>query len=600
MSLCPRAAAQALQSPPGLSQPEHEPDALSFDEDKYRQHTLHSTNGFGPDQEPLLESQSSLRSTSKAACISHHLAWLIKVTLPRSSPSVATDSTFPSRKRWLPILLIANLTLTVGVFIATCLYFNTFTTLFLYLALLIVAFPILSLLLFAIRTTSRDYKLQLTELSPISTPLSEQSTFCSSGFRRPSSSVHANPARAPSARRYRSCRLVRIEPYARYAHYLFASIWFLAIVEWILFQPMLPSGNRSTADYVETFHKLAATPNTTAQHPMKVFIVSNLYNSEDILPTYAASLGNLIRHLGPENVFVSIYESHSEDQTKPLLAQLDRDLARMNVSRRILSDDRAVRKGKFTSSVQDRVDFLVKVRNIAMEPLTEADQATRQFGHVLWINDIVFTPQDALNLLRTNEGRYDQACAMDFIGNGFYDTWVTRDSEGDTLKRQWPYFKRVQDVEAMREGRPFEVNSCWNGITAFDAKWFYPLNDFTSSTSVSNRDDEDGSLHLPLKFRTSKMCLSSECQLISYDIHRALYPQRPSILVNPAVKIAYKHKHYFLYNSLVPSPLVRLWRIVWRDWISYRLFGWATEGKRWANECKLKQKYWANRPTSQL
>uniref|UniRef100_V5EX38 Glycosyltransferase family 69 protein n=1 Tax=Kalmanozyma brasiliensis (strain GHG001) TaxID=1365824 RepID=V5EX38_KALBG len=467
MQLCPRAAAQALHSPPELHQREYKDNVAYFDQD---------------DDVP---------------------------------------------QAWLPVLLIANLAITVTAFIAACVHYNTFSALFLYLALLIVAFPILSLSLLASNRDSDNY-------------------------------------------------------------YVMAVLWFLAIVEWVFFQPLRPQTNAPTGDEMMSWINASPTAGSAPAQPIRVFIVSNLYNSEEILPTYTSSLKSLINELGADNVFVSIYESHSTDNTKPMLVELDRDLAHMNVSRRVLTDDKAIRKGKH-SLVSDRVDFLANVRNTAMQPLADT---TEKYTHVLWINDVVFTPQDALNLLRTNNARYDQACAMDFIGNGFYDTWVTRDAEGDTLKRQWPYFKRVEDVQAMREGRPFEVNSCWNGISAFDAKWFYPANS-SSLPPAGEGADEDGPVILPLQFRASSTCLSSECQLISYDIHRAVYPARPTILINPAVKVAYNTKHYFMYNKLIPSPILRPWRIIWRDWFAYRLFGWVTEGMRWANECKAKQHYWA-------
>ncbi|SPO25049.1 uncharacterized protein UTRI_01563_B [Ustilago trichophora] len=609
MSLCPRAAAQALQSPPELQQSEYKHDAAYFDQADYPQYTLHPSNRFGPDQEPLLEAQPSPSySTAHSATpaksrLVRYLTWLLPASLPRSSSvDVSTSSASKSRKAWLPVLLITNLAITVVAFIAACIHFNTFTTLFLYLALLIVAFPILSLSLLLVNSTSYNYKLQLPDWSPTSTPLSEQSFSSFSGLFNRSSDNETPPlapARPPT-RRHRACRPARLESLARSAQYLFAVIWFLAIVEWLFFQPILPSSMGSTGDEMVSFIHSSSSVNPATEQPMKVFIASNLYNSEEILPDYTTSLKRLISYLGPENVFVSIYESHSTDQTKPMLAQLHQDLAQMNVSRRILSDDRDIRKGKYISSVHDRIDFLAKVRNIAMQPLVDSAYAADKFTHVLWVNDLIFTPQDALNLLRTNNAHYDQACAMDFIGNGFYDTWVVRDAQGETLKRQWPYFKREQDIEAMREGRPFEVNSCWNGITAFDAKWFYPSNASAASSSAGNRDDGDGLLQLPLQFRSSTTCLSSECQLISYDIHRALYPARPTILINPAVKVAYNHKHYFLFNSLIPSPILRTWRIVWRDWIGYRLLGWATEGRRWANECKPKQKFWAPAPSTEL
>jgi len=348
-----------------------------------------------------------------------------------------------------------------------------------------------------------------------------------------------------------------------------------------------------TEDYLASF-----AGSSSPHQPLKVFVASNLYNGQEILPTYTSSLKSLVQHLGTDNVFVSIYESHSTDRTKPMLAQFDADLAQLNVKRRILSDDRAVRMNK-SSPIHDRIEFLANVRNVAMQPLFDSTNASERFSHVLWINDVVFTPQNALDLLYTNNAQYDQVCAMDFIGNGFYDTWVTRDADGNTLKRQWPYFQRDQDVDALRENRPFQVNSCWNGITAFDAKWFYPSSPEPPTSETAPTDaSEDAIVQLPLKFRSSSDCLSSECQLVSYDIHRSLHPARPNILVNPSVKVAYTPRHFYLFNTLVPSPILRPWRIIWRDWIAYRLFGWVTEGRRWQNECAAKQKWWSHEPAT--
>ncbi|EST10220.2 Mannosyltransferase 1, CMT1 [Kalmanozyma brasiliensis GHG001] len=600
MQLCPRAAAQALHSPPELHQREYKDNVAYFDQDDdVPQYALHSSKRFGPDQEPLLESQlpstegaqASPSQSPAASCFPRFLARLVSTTLPRSRSAGHTNSasTRP-RRAWLPVLLIANLAITVTAFIAACVHYNTFSALFLYLALLIVAFPILSLSLLASNRDSDNYVLRLPDFSPSLGPHRDQSQSSSSSglFSRSASPPLPTAANVASTRRLRSCRLGHLQSFARAAQYVMAVLWFLAIVEWVFFQPLRPQTNAPTGDEMMSWINASPTAGSAPAQPIRVFIVSNLYNSEEILPTYTSSLKSLINELGADNVFVSIYESHSTDNTKPMLVELDRDLAHMNVSRRVLTDDKAIRKGKH-SLVSDRVDFLANVRNTAMQPLADT---TEKYTHVLWINDVVFTPQDALNLLRTNNARYDQACAMDFIGNGFYDTWVTRDAEGDTLKRQWPYFKRVEDVQAMREGRPFEVNSCWNGISAFDAKWFYPANS-SSLPPAGEGADEDGPVILPLQFRASSTCLSSECQLISYDIHRAVYPARPTILINPAVKVAYNTKHYFMYNKLIPSPILRPWRIIWRDWFAYRLFGWVTEGMRWANECKAKQHYWA-------
>lgn len=46
----------------------------------------------------------------------------------------------------------------------------------------------------------------------------------------------------------------------------------------------------------------------------------NLYQNEEVLPTFFQELPIIISQLGPENVFVSVYENNSDDKTQELLA----------------------------------------------------------------------------------------------------------------------------------------------------------------------------------------------------------------------------------------------------------------------------------------
>ncbi|PWZ00850.1 hypothetical protein BCV70DRAFT_159040 [Testicularia cyperi] len=441
-----------------------------------------------------------------------------------------------SPRRALPGFLIIVLA-TTAAFAVACVHFQTFTTLYLYLAILTVAFPLLTLLrLFA---------------------------------RASASGMEHVPAWL--------CSLV-----SRF-YYLLGLIWFAALIETLFSQSVLLGGN----DDLDSRSAERDPPQ------IKVFVASNLYNSERILPRFSDSLKELISLIGADNAFVSIYESHSKDRTRALLGQLQTNLAEMNVEHRILSDDRAVHQDVH-SPVGSRVDFLAQVRNIAMEPLQFTNVSLRhRYTHVLWINDIVFSPRDAYELLVTNDGHYDQTCAIDYIGNGFYDTWVTRDVDDNTLKRNWPYFSREEDITALRSGTPFLVNSCWNGLTAFAAKWFMDSDASPTDTLPGSSDAAEPPLKLPLRFRSSPTCFSSECQLTSYDLHRAVWPLRPRIYINPKVQVAYRHAHYYMYNTLIPSPLSRVWRKLWRDWISFRLFGWMSEYRRWDNLCRGAFKQWA-------
>lgn len=87
---------------------------------------------------------------------------------------------------------------------------------------------------------------------------------------------------------------------------------------------------------------------------------------------------------------------------------------------------------------------------------------------VLFLNDVLFSPADITQLLVTQGGEYDAACAMDFELLKLYDTWVVRDITGRSLSPWYPYFRHGPSQVAARAGQPVPVYACWNGAVAFD------------------------------------------------------------------------------------------------------------------------------------
>jgi hypothetical protein len=49
------------------------------------------------------------------------------------------------------------------------------------------------------------------------------------------------------------------------------------------------------------------------------FVAINFYNNEDILPDFILQFLQVVHVIGPSNMFVSVYENGSSDQTKSLL-----------------------------------------------------------------------------------------------------------------------------------------------------------------------------------------------------------------------------------------------------------------------------------------
>jgi hypothetical protein len=133
----------------------------------------------------------------------------------------------------------------------------------------------------------------------------------------------------------------------------------------------------------------------------------------------------LATHLGPHNIYVSVVESGSMDDTKGALVDLDGMLRDAGVERTIElgidlegqlaelarfpgeGEDRSGwlftgRKEKSESGWEmRRIPYLAKLRNRAMEPLLRVwdEGRGRKFDKVLWINDVVFTVRHVFLLL---------------------------------------------------------------------------------------------------------------------------------------------------------------------------------------------------------
>ena len=248
------------------------------------------------------------------------------------------------------------------------------------------------------------------------------------------------------------------------------------------------------------------------------FFAANFYNNEEVLPEFFDQFLKLCDYLGYDNVYLSIYESNSSDQTKPLLNKF-----------RILLNDKRIRNTIVTDESHskpifvgnERIRYLASVRNKTLEPLNDKqlDDEFNEFNHVVFFNDVYFDWFSVVRLIETKNGNYDQVCAFDYFKIGLYDTWVTRDSCGRRVKPVWPHFQDHHSIKLLREGKPIPVTSCWNGITSFDARWFV---------------DRNNSENDIIRFRTLEECVTSECLLSSYDLHLKSKTS-PEIYMNPVV-----------------------------------------------------------------
>ncbi|CAE6481042.1 unnamed protein product [Rhizoctonia solani] len=257
---------------------------------------------------------------------------------------------------------------------------------------------------------------------------------------------------------------------------------------------------------------------TSALYSKRTFIAINLLQNEELMPTLTRELVALIRVLGPDRVFVSIYENASMDLTVMHLRLLCKVLDALGTPYKVIA------KGLMEPQQKEhghRISRLSSVRNAAMEPLQDLDPL--EFDNVLWLNDIFHCHTDVLELLlqKQKQGAV-QACGLDFGPKGLiYDRWVLRNMRGrpfynysdivdffssdityKTRPMVLPLAEDSEDKSALERGNPFQVFSCWNGVTALSGIVAYSL-DVYESDRVSAAYGEPSQTTPQIKWQTT-------------------------------------------------------------------------------------------------
>jgi Cryptococcal mannosyltransferase 1. len=137
----------------------------------------------------------------------------------------------------------------------------------------------------------------------------------------------------------------------------------------------------------------------------RIYISSVNWNNEIILRSHwSQAIRELALKLGPDNVYISIYESGSYDNTKGALMDLDADLEGLGVPRTITlsyvthedeinappGDEGWIVTPQGSTEVR-RIPYLSRARNLSLEPLYELAKQGITFDKILFLNDVVFT-----------------------------------------------------------------------------------------------------------------------------------------------------------------------------------------------------------------
>ncbi|KAF1969437.1 hypothetical protein BU23DRAFT_539558 [Bimuria novae-zelandiae CBS 107.79] len=216
-----------------------------------------------------------------------------------------------------------------------------------------------------------------------------------------------------------------------------------------------------------------------SQHP-RFFFALDLHQCIHLLPRLLGSIVEAIKFLGPENCVLSTVEGRSDDGTFEVLDELRSSLQALRVKYFFQTSDINP-----TAPGTNRIETLADLRNLALQDLLAHPAHYDPDTTVIFLNDIALCMEDILELIHQRKWQgADQTCAMDwtYVGDNptFYDVWIARGMTGDTFFKipddgswdfAWNLFWNDDKARArLAAAKPFQVFSCWNGVTAFTAK----------------------------------------------------------------------------------------------------------------------------------
>lgn len=136
----------------------------------------------------------------------------------------------------------------------------------------------------------------------------------------------------------------------------------------------------------------------------RIFIASTHWNNEAVIRSHwNAAILDLVHEIGINNVYLSVYESGSWDDSKGALRELDLALDELGVLRTVVLDQTThvdeIEKPPAASGWIDtprgkkelrRIPYLSRLRNVSLKPLYKLEKVAVKFDKILFLNDVVF------------------------------------------------------------------------------------------------------------------------------------------------------------------------------------------------------------------
>ena len=304
--------------------------------------------------------------------------------------------------------------------------------------------------------------------------------------------------------------------------------------------------------WVHRYNKNITLPIATAKNTT-FFIAATVHNMEKIIDDYLIEMKKLINYLGKENIIISIMENgDSTDKTREKLYEFMEYLNETEIVNRIIIEheiddprknesDPYSLENNFLSNL--RIKYYSELRNRCLDFIYEIPNLNFSNTKVIFFNDIIFEYENIINLLSTNNEDYDAVCGLDFY-DCFYDSWVSIDLSGYSLRHDFPFFVNKEGQDLVINHKPVRVMSCWNGVIVFTAE---PLKD----RKIKFRYELEENREIQYYINSDQQYnYESECTYFHIDLHSLGYTKK---FINPEVRVAYEYKYYYLQKMYYPN-----------------------------------------------
>ncbi|KAL4885020.1 cryptococcal mannosyltransferase 1-domain-containing protein [Aspergillus karnatakaensis] len=291
----------------------------------------------------------------------------------------------------------------------------------------------------------------------------------------------------------------------------------------------------------------------------RIYIASIQWDAKRVLSKHwNNAVVELADVVGPENVYVTVYESGGSTGTKEALRELDKALNEVGVRHSIIISDTTSEDATWMTPVGGKhTTYLTRLHNEALRPLYDLRDAGTFFDRILFLGDAVFTKDDVLSLLNTNYGAYTAACSFDILNPPSYlDVSALRDADGyEIIMQKWPFFRAAESRDALKSMLPVHVRSCWGQMVFMHTGAFY--------------------LTRPIRFRevaeglAAKGLEASERCLIHADNSLS---RRRGVYLNPFVRIGDNDREHAAAHSNIH------WLSTWELFASI----WENRLRRWS------------------